>query len=338
MRCFQTTDGLKCTRAAQLAMIFLCLATIVGCQGFSSKSSTTQTQPGSLSPIVASINFGTVKTGSTQALSETVTNSGASSVTISQITISGTGFTLSGFTAPATLAAGQSASFTVTFAPQTTASSTGTLTLTSNSSNPTLTIALSGTGSASAGVLSATPSTIAEGSVQDGTSGQATGSLAATGTDVTVTAVSSSNSRFTVGGLSLPLLIPAGQSAPFTVTYSPLVSGADSAILTFTSNAQSASTTNTATGTGTPAPTHTVSLSWNASSSPSISGYNIYRAVYVSSCGGFSKINGATLDTSTAYTDSAVTDGTNYCYATTAVDSSNAESGYSNIVSNVQIP
>jgi hypothetical protein len=44
------------------------------------------------------------------------------------------------------------------------------------------------------------------------------------------------------------------------------------------------------------------------------------------------------LDTLTTYTDSAVTDGTNYCYATTAVNSSNEESGYSNIVTDVQIP
>jgi fibronectin type 3 domain-containing protein len=44
------------------------------------------------------------------------------------------------------------------------------------------------------------------------------------------------------------------------------------------------------------------------------------------------------LDTSTLYTDSVVVDGTSYCYATTAVDSSNQESGYSNIVSNIQIP
>ena len=49
------------------------------------------------------------------------------------------------------------------------------------------------------------------------------------------------------------------------------------------------------------------------------------------------KINSA-LDTSTLYTDSVVVDGTSYCYATTAVNSSNEESGYSNIASNVQIP
>jgi hypothetical protein len=121
------------------------------------------------------------------------------------------------------------------------------------------------------------------------------------------------------------------------VTFSPQVTGAASATLTFTSNAQPSTTTETLTGTGTPAPTYDVALSWTASTSPNISGYNIYRAVYTTSCGTFTKINSA-LNASTVYTDSVVVDGTNYCYATTAVNTSNEESGYSNIVPNVQIP
>jgi fibronectin type 3 domain-containing protein len=85
------------------------------------------------------------------------------------------------------------------------------------------------------------------------------------------------------------------------------------------------------------APVHTVNLSWNASTSPSITGYNVYRAAYVNSCGSFSKIN-SVPNTGTLYTDSAVVDGSNYCYATTAVNSSNEESGYSNVVSNLRVP
>jgi fibronectin type 3 domain-containing protein len=122
------------------------------------------------------------------------------------------------------------------------------------------------------------------------------------------------------------------------VTFTPKVAGAASATLTFISNAQTSTITAAAAGTGEAAPSHSVSLSWNPSSSPGISGYNIYRAVYVSSCGSYSKINGSTLDPNTTYSDTTVTDGTNYCYATTAVDSSNVESGYSNVVSDVQIP
>ena len=87
-------------------------------------------------------------------------------------------------------------------------------------------------------------------------------------------------------------------------------------------------------GTGTP---HAVNLSWNASASSNVSGYNIYRAVYVSTCGTFAKLN-PELDTNTSYTDSTVTDGDAYCYATTAVNASNVESGFSNVVSDIQIP
>jgi hypothetical protein len=189
------------------------------------------------------------------------------------------------------------------------------------------------------GQLTASPATLGVGNVVVGTSGTVSGSLNASGASVTVTAASSNNSRFTVGGLALPVTIPAGQSAAFTVTFSPQVTGGASATLTFTSNAQPSTTTDTATGTGTSAPTYSVDLSWNASTSPNISGYNIYRAVYSSgSCGSYAKINGSNLVTSTAYTDASVADGTAYCYATTAVNSANEESSYSNIASNVQIP
>jgi hypothetical protein len=293
--------------------------------------------PGVLGSNPASLSFGSVTVGSNQSLAETVTNTGGSTVTISQVGISGTGFSLSGITAPVTLTAGQSATFSVTFTPPSAASASGNVTITSNASNSTLTIPLSGTGTAAAGQLAVSPTTLPLGSAVVGTSGTASGSLTASGANVTVTAVSSNNSVFSVSGLSLPVTIPAGQSASFTVTFSPQVSGAASATLTFTSNAQPATTTETLTGTGTPAPTHAVNLSWTASTSSNISGYNIYRAVYTNSCGSFSMIN-SVLNTSTLYTDSAVVDGTSYCYATTAVNSSNEESGYSNIASNVQIP
>jgi len=59
--------------------------------------------------------------------------------------------------------------------------------------------------------------------------------------------------------------------------------------------------------------------------------------VYNSSCGSYGKIN-AVLNTSTLFTDNSVVDGSSYCYATTAVNTSNQESAYSNIVANVQIP
>jgi hypothetical protein len=293
---------------------------------------------GGLGSNPTSLAFGSVQVGSNKSLSETVTNTGGSSVTISAVAASGTGFSLSGITTPVTLTAGQAATFSVKFTPASAAAASGNVTVTSNASNPTLTIPLTGTGTAVAsGQLAVSPTTLAIGSVVAGTSGTGTGSLTASGASVTVTAVSSNNAAFSVSGLSLPVTIPAGQSASITVTFSPQSAGAASATLTFTSNASPATTQEGVTGTGTAAPVHTVALSWNASSSTDVAGYNIYRAPFGSACGAYVQIN-SSLNVSMAYTDSSVTDGASYCYAATAVDTSNSESTYSNIVSNIQIP
>lgn len=293
---------------------------------------------GALGSNPSSLAFGTVTVDGTETLAETVTNTGGTSVTVSQAAISGTGFTLGGLATPVTIPAGQSAGFSVVFAPKSAGAATGNVTLTSNASNTTLVVPLSGTGAAAAGQLTATPATLPLGNVEVGTSGTTSGTLKATGANVTVTAAGANNSVFSVGGLSLPLTILAGQTASYNITFSPQATGAVSATLTFTSNAQPTTTTETLTGTGTPASTHSVNLSWNASTSSNISGYNVYRADYSNpSCGSFLKVN-SLLDTSTLYTDSTVVNSKSYCYATTAVDSSNQESGKSNIVSNVQIP
>lgn len=293
---------------------------------------------GTLGASPSSLDFGTVTDGQSQTLSSTITNTGSASVSISQVGITGTGFAVSGITTPLTLTAGGTATVSVKFAPTSSGSVSGTVTITSDASNASLTIGVSGTGATAAGQLSITPSTLAFGSVADGTSSSGTATLKATGANVTVTAASTNNSVFMIGGLSLPVTIAAGASLPVTVTFSPQTAGSFTGTLTVTSNASPSSSTETLTGTGTSiTSSHTVNLSWNASSSPNISGYNVYRAVYTTQCGSYSKIN-QVLNTTTLYTDSTVANSTSYCYAATAVNTTNQESGYSNIVSNVQIP
>jgi fibronectin type 3 domain-containing protein len=85
------------------------------------------------------------------------------------------------------------------------------------------------------------------------------------------------------------------------------------------------------------ASSHSVYLSWNPSTSPDVAGYNVYRAVYTNSCGSFSKIN-SELTLETTYADSAVANNASYCYTTTAVNAKKEESGFSEIIPNVQIP
>ena len=288
-----------------------------------------------------SISFGSVTVGQTSpVLLTTLTTTGNAPLTVTSDSLSTGDFNWGGQGTcnSNALAPGASCTHSAKFTPTTTGTRTGTITIISTASNSTVTVPLSGIGtSATAGTLGVTPATLALGSVVVGMSGSASGTLAAGGSSVTVSAVSSNNSAFTFGGLSLPVTIAAGNSAAFTMTFSPKTTGAVTAALTFTSNAQSSTTVETLTGTGTAAPVYSINLSWGASTSSNLSGYNIYRAAYASACGSFSKINPA-LNTGTLYTDSAVVDGANYCYATTAVNTSNEESGYSNIVSNVEVP
>ncbi len=288
-----------------------------------------------------SISFGSVNVGQTSpVLLTTLTNTGNAPLTITSNPMSAGDFGWGGKGTCNynTLAPGSSCTMSATFTPTATGTRTGTITISSTASNSTVTLPLSGIGTTTTGgTLAVSPATLALGSVVVGASGTASGTLTASGASIIVSAVGSNNSAFTVGGLSLPATIAAGKSAAFTVTFSPQTAGAVTSALTFTSNAQSSTTVETLTGTGTAAPVHSVNLSWSASTSSSVSSYNIYRAAYASACGSFSKIN-PLPNTGTLYTDSAVVDGATYCYATTAVNTSNEESGYSNVVSNVKVP
>jgi hypothetical protein len=283
--------------------------------------------PATLTATPASLAFGSVVAGQTSTLSETVKNVGGASATISVASVSGNGFSVSGLTVPLTLTAGQSATFNVVFSPPTSGSFSGSVSITSTASNPNLTISLGGTGTVqSQGQLSVSPATISVGNVTVGTSGTQAGTLSATGASVTVSSDSVGGSEFVISGLAFPLTILAGQSANFTVTFTPQTSGFASVSASFTSNASNASAPATITGTGVAAPVHSVNLSWNASTSPNVVGYNIYRST--GSGGSYSQIN-TVLNATTTYTDSSVVDGQTYSYETTAVNSDNEESVHS---------
>lgn len=71
---------------------------------------------------------------------------------------------------------------------------------------------------------------------------------------------------------------------------------------------------------------HTVTLSWTDSSS-GVSGFNVYRST--TSGGPYSRLNSSVLS-GTSFSDNHVQAGQTYFYVTTAVNSSNVESDYSN--------
>ena len=309
----------------------LSLASTASNSSLSIALSGTGVSGGYLTSSPASLNFGSISVGNSQTQSVTVTNTGGSSVGVTQAAVSGTGFTMSGFS-PQTLAAGQSMTLSVGFTANSAGSASGALSVSSNATNSSFSVALSGSGTSAVGQLTATPASVAFGTVSVGSSSSQSGVLSASGASVTVSSASSSSSQFTIGGLTLPVTIPSGQSVPFTVTFSPVVSGSVSGNLSFVSNASVATVSEPLSGTG-QAVQHSVALSWSPSTS-TVTGYNVYRGT--TSGGPYAKVN-SSVDATTTYSDGTVQSGQTYYYVTTAVASGGMESTYSN-ESAAQIP
>ncbi|MGA2459499.1 MAG: choice-of-anchor D domain-containing protein, partial [Terriglobales bacterium] len=208
------------------------------------------TTPGQLAGNPSSLNFANVQVGSSQTQSATLTNSGNSSLTVSQATLNGTSFSLSGLALPLTLGAGQSATFSVTFAPQSMGSSSGSASITSTGSNPNLSIPLSGTG-VTQGAMAANPTSLALGNVQVGSSASLSETLTNTGgTSLTISAAAASGTGFSLSGLALPVTLTAGQSTSFTVLFSPTASGAASGSISITSTGSNPNLSIPLSGTG----------------------------------------------------------------------------------------
>src|ERR1022692_1492763 len=284
----------------------------------------TGTTPGQLSANPSSLSFGSIQDGGTLTLMDSLTNTDASSVTISQATASGAGFGISGLNVPLVLNPGASVTFTVLFTPQSPGASNGAINIVSDASDSKLNVALSGTGTAQ-GQLILAPGAMNFGNVTVGSVASQNSSFSASVSSVTISSANLSNAEFSLSGISLPVTIAAGQSVPVTLTFAPQSTGATSALLTVTSNA-SDNPTETLSGDGIAQRQHSVALTWTDYGS-GIAGYNVYRG---SATGGpYARIN-SELASSPEYEDDTVACGQTYYYVTTAVNQNGGESAYSN--------
>jgi len=275
-------------------------------------------QPVTVSP--RNLSFGNVEMGASSTLTTVLTNTGPKKVIVTGLQTVGTGFSVSGATFPLALPAGKALKLDVTFEPQ----AVGPVGGSSLVFGPNLDITFTGTGiGASKPELAITPATLNFGDVAVGTTAKRTVELSASGGDVTISSVSSSSSQFAVLDTPLPLTVPVGKDVPLNIAFTPRTSGSPSATLSFVSDAADSPARSALIGTGTLA---FVSLSWVASTSPEITGYNIYRKT--ASTGSYARIN-SKLDPNTTYTDATVIHGTTYYYATTAVNSQGKESEFS---------
>lgn len=177
------------------------------------------------------------------------------------------------------------------------------------------------------GALAVSPSALNFGNVAVGNTSSLTGTLSASTADVTVSSALWSGSGYSVSGVTFPMSVAAGQSAQYTVTFTPPATGSSPGSISFVSNASDSSLKQSFSGSGTQTTTpHSVSLTWNPSAS-TVAGYNLYRGTQ--SGGPYSRMNSSLLS-GTSYDDSGVKSGATYFYVSTAVDASNNESAFSN--------
>jgi len=192
---------------------------------------------GQLTVTPSSINFGSVPVGSSNTQSVTLSNSGGPKITISQVSLSGTGFTLSGLNYPISLAGGQSVTGTVMFTPPSTGTDSGSIVVTAQSSggkrtnlpssSTTMTVMMSGTGVSSGQQVSVAVSPTSA-SIQTGSQQQFSASVSGT-TNTAVTWTTSGGTVSTSGLYTAPT-----SGGTYTVTATSAADTSKSASATVT--------------------------------------------------------------------------------------------------------
>ena len=175
-------------------------------------------------------------------------------------------------------------------------------------------------------LLSASPTSLNFGNVTVGTQSVLPIILTNTGTgSVTITQDTITGAGFSSSGLSLPFTLAAGKNTDVSITFAPTATGSVTGSASVVSNASNSPAVVSLSGAGVNA--HYVDLSWTASTSTGVTGYNVYRGT--TSGGPYTQLN-SSLVAGTTYTDSTVDVGQTYYYVATTVNSSGAQSGYSN--------
>ena len=277
-----------------------------------------------------SINFGNDVVGTNLSQALIIRNTGTAALTITQVNPTVSVFSVSGFSLPLNVAAGQQTTITVAFRPTTAGAVSGNLSMVSNAPGSPTSIGLSGTGVAATLTLNMTPTSLSFGNVTTGTS-SASENVTITNTgnaNITISQISVSGTGYSLTGGSTPVTLTPSQNLILVAQFSPLAAGSVSGSISIVSNASGSPASVTLSGTGVAPVQHSVTLSWNGSTS-AVSGYNVYRSTVSGSS--YVKIN-TSLDSGLGFTDTTVQSGTTYYYVTTAVDASNNESAFSNEV------
>src|SRR5690348_13785871 len=241
----------RCITLSILSLaLFLTSVGPSGCAGYTT-ASTQSTGSKTLSANPTSLSFGNVSVGATATQSATLKNGGTASVTVSQTNVSGAAFSITQGTPPYSVAAGQSVTLQVRFAPSSSGNITGSLTVTSDADNSPTTIALSGSGASATSQLTATPNNVSFGNVGVGSSSSLGVTLKNTGnSNVTISGVTPSGGDYSANGVNANTTLTPGQSATLSVTFTPAATGSASGSVSVTSNANNSPATISLNGSG----------------------------------------------------------------------------------------
>ena len=327
-----------------LIVVGLCIATgiasFASAQTFSTKNSTISAQFASrrhrgsttMSMTPSSVNFSNVPVGIKNSQTIKLSNTGTQTLIINSARVSGNGFSMGGMRTPLSIGPGKSSTFNVNFKPKAAGAMSGNLVLSTTASNePSATVPLSGIGVSSTAVLTSTANSLNFSSVPVGSNSQQTVTLINSGnTDVNISAINLTGNDFTKGGTAAPVTLTPTQMADVIVTFTPTGSATFTGSVTVASNAPGL--TITLAGSGAAGNSHTAILDWTASTTNTVTGYNVYRGQTAG--GPYTKLMTSPLNAET-FTDSSVLAGQTYFYVVTAVDASGVESSFSSEVSGI---
>jgi hypothetical protein len=199
-------------------------------------TNSTSTPAGALSASPSTLSFGSVPIGSTSNQSLTITDSGTAAVTISQVSSSVTGLTITGVALPVSLNPGDSVTFTASFAPQVAGNASGSVSFTSAQLSAAFTVPMTGVGAAVA------PSVTSQPISQSILTGQtATFSVTASGT-APLSYQWKKNGAAITGATSASYTTPAETTSDSGAQFSAVVSNSagtatsNNAVLTVTTN------------------------------------------------------------------------------------------------------
>jgi Abnormal spindle-like microcephaly-assoc'd, ASPM-SPD-2-Hydin/Right handed beta helix region len=194
-----------------------------------------------------SVDFGSIAVGTSGTQSLTVTNMEASTISITGASVTGAGFSYKGPILPVNLQPGQSASMSVSFLPSALGSAQGSLSL--SSKQGAVQVSLAGTGVQPA--ISIAPGSISFGNVPLGVTSSQTITLSNPGNaTLDITQLTGPGTGFGMTGLSVPLTLMPGQTAKFSVSFTPSATGNQTSSVALVSNAATSPLRLSLSGTG----------------------------------------------------------------------------------------